>query len=73
MTTTLKGEEKKTITVVLAKPLADGEFIPGVHADGNPSELDRVYAAPYLSAGLIKEFVATEAPRSVKAASETEE
>jgi hypothetical protein len=65
----------------LTKPLADGEFIPGVHADGNPSELDRVYAAPYLAAGLIKEFVksapkesvATEAPRTEKVASDTKE
>ena len=65
--------ESATITVVLAKPLADGNFIPGVKADGTASEVDRVYAAPYLKAGLIKEFVATEAPRVIKAASEVEE
>jgi hypothetical protein len=65
--------ESATITVVLVKPLADGNFIPGVKADGTASEVDRVYAAPYLKAGLIKEFVATEAPRVTKAASEVEE
>lgn len=65
--------ESATVTVVLVKPLADGAVIPGVHPDGTPSEVDRVYAAPYLKAGLIKEFVATEAPRVAKAASEVEE
>jgi hypothetical protein len=65
--------ESATITVVLVKPLADGAVIPGIKADGSASEVDRVYAAPYLKAGLIKEFVATEAPRVAKAASEVEE
>ncbi len=73
MTTKPEITESATITVVLVKPLTDGNFIPGVKADGTASEVDRVYAAPYLKAGLIKEFVATEAPRVVKAASEAEE
>jgi hypothetical protein len=73
LTTKPEITESATITVVLVKPLADGNFIPGVKADGTASEVDRVYAAPYLKAGLIKEFVATEAPRVIKAASEVEE
>jgi len=73
LTTKPETTESATITVVLVKPLADGNFIPGVKADGTASEVDRVYAAPYLKAGLIKEFVATEAPRVTKVASEVEE
>lgn len=73
MTSKPEITESATITVVLVKPLADGAVIAGVHPDGTASEVDRVYAAPYLKAGLIKEFVATEAPRVAKDASVVEE
>lgn len=73
MTIKPEAPESATIVVVLAKPLPAGEFVPGVPVDGTPAELDKVYAEPYLKAGLIKEFVAAEAPRATKTASAVEE
>jgi len=61
--------EATTVRVALAKPLAAGQWIPGVPADGSAVELDRVYAKGYLDAGLIKEVAEIEAPRPVKSAS----
>lgn len=66
-------EARKTVTVVLAKPIVGSQFIPGVPTDGSPAELDYVYAKGYLDAGLIKEAAQVEAPRVAKVASTEEE
>jgi hypothetical protein len=66
-------DKSTTVRVCLVKPLAAGQFIPGVPTDGSVADLDSVYAKGYLDAGLIKEVAKVEAPLVATVASTEKE